>query len=84
MQENEAAFLDDGDIQEQYKIHHQLWQLNFLQYVFNQKNIFLEEILNRMIIEYEYMDRPITTPSKPNRPPSETPTIDKILLTPFY
>jgi hypothetical protein len=34
-----------------------------------------------MFTEYQFMDAPIKTPSKPRRPPSETPTIDQILRT---
>jgi hypothetical protein len=46
------------------------------------KNItFLEKIFNGMIVEYKHMDKPIKIPTKPNRPPSETPTINKILLS---
>jgi hypothetical protein len=43
--------------------------------------IFLEDPLDGMIAKYEHKDAPINTPSKPSRPPSDTPTIDKLLLT---
>ena len=45
---------------------------------FTQNANFLQKIIDDMIIEYQYMDSPIKTPSKPRRPPSETPTIDQI------
>ena len=41
----------------------------------------LQKLIDDMFIEYQFMDTPIKTPSKPRRPPSETPTIDQILRT---
>ena len=41
----------------------------------------LQKLIDNMFTEYQFMDTPIKTPSKPRRPPSETPTIDQILCT---
>jgi hypothetical protein len=48
---------------------------------FDQKVEELQKLIDDMLIEYQFMDTPIKTPSKPKRPPSETPTIDQILHT---
>ena len=41
----------------------------------------LQKLIDDLFTEYQFMDAPIKTPSKPRRPPSETPTIDQILHT---
>ena len=48
---------------------------------FQQNTEYVQKLIDDMLTKYHYMDEPIKAPSKPTRPPSESPTIDQILHT---